>query len=240
MPKLQDKIAVITGASRGIGRSVAHAYAKQGARVVLIGRDVEGLEETDNLVQEAGGSATLVPLDLAKVDMIDTLAGELAKKFGRIDILVGNAATLGILSPLQDIKPRDFNHVMTVNCHAHWRLLRALHGGLRASRAGRVIFTTSGVTQFNPAYWGAYNISKSALESMAMTYANEIATTPIRVNLIDPGVIRTQLRAEAFPGENPMQHPSPDSVADLYVKLAMESCQTNGHKYHALDAARAA
>ncbi len=240
MKKLENKIAVITGASRGIGRAVAHAYAKQGARLVLIGRDVQGLEATDDLVQSAGGEATLVPLDLGKVDMIDTLAAELAKKFGKIDVLVGNAATLGVLTPIQDIKPRDFNHVMTVNCHAHWRLLRALHGGLLASSAGRVIFTTSGVTAFNPAYWGAYNISKSALESLAMTYANEIQSTNIRVNLIDPGVVRTQLRAEAFPGENPQMHPSPESICDLYVRLAMTECDSNGKKYFAQNASKAA
>jgi NAD(P)-dependent dehydrogenase (short-subunit alcohol dehydrogenase family) len=230
MKKLDGKIALITGASRGIGAAVAEAYARQGARLILVSRDVPGLESTDDRIQSVGGEATLVPFDLAKSEMIDTLATELAKKFGRIDIFVGNAATLGVLSPLQDTKPRDFNHVMAVNCHANWRLLRAIHGGLLASKNGRVIFTTSGVTAFNPAYWGAYNISKSALESLAMTYANETASTNIRCNLIDPGVVRTQMRAEAFPGENPATLPLPESIADLYVQLAMDSQTDTGLK----------
>ncbi len=240
MSRLKGKIALITGASRGIGRAVATAYAREGARLILLSRDVKGLEETDDLIQSTGAEATLVPHDLAKIEMIDTLASELAKKFGRLDILVGNAATLGVLSPLQDIKPRDFTNIMTVNTHANWRLLRALHGGLLASAAGRVIFTTSGVTEFNPAYWGAYNISKSALESLAQTYANEVQNTPIRVNMIDPGVVRTQLRAEAFPGEDPSKLPLPDSIAELYVSLAMDSCTSNGEKYYAQRQSKAA
>ncbi|TAH32803.1 MAG: SDR family NAD(P)-dependent oxidoreductase [Alphaproteobacteria bacterium] len=233
MKLLQDKIVLITGASRGIGRAVAVEFARQGARLILTGRDVPALEETDDLVQAAGGEATLVPLDLSKVEMIDTLAAELAKKFRRLDVFVGNAATLGILGPLHDTKPRDFTNVMTVNVHANWRLLRAMHGGLLSSKAGRVIFTTSGVTEFNPAYWGAYNISKSALESLAHTYANEVASTNIRVNLVDPGAVRTQMRAEAFPGENPMTLPPPESIAPLYVQLALDSCTSNGKKYYA-------
>jgi NAD(P)-dependent dehydrogenase (short-subunit alcohol dehydrogenase family) len=240
MKILENRIAVITGASRGIGRAVAVAYAQAGARLILLGRDVAALEETDDLVQAAGGEATLVPCDFGKPDVLDALAPEMAKKFGRVDIFVGNAATLGTLSPLADIKPRDFVNVMTVNCHAHWRLLRALHGGLLASPAGRVIFTTSGVTQFNPAYWGAYTISKSALEAMALTYAAEVKNTKIRCNLIDPGVVRTQLRAAAFPGENPDTLPLPETVADLYVNLASAQCAQNGERVCAADRAQAA
>lgn len=231
MTSLENKIAVITGASGAIGRAVAVAYARAGARLILLGRDVAALEATDDAVQASGGSATLVPCDLGKPELLDALAPELAKKFGRIDILVGNAATLGTLSPLHDIKPRDFTNVMTVNCHAHWRLLRALHGGLLASPSGRVIFTTSGVTAFNPAYWGAYTISKAALEAMAMTYANEVQNTPIRCNLVDPGIVRSKLRAEAFPGENPSLLPLPESIVDLYLKLASPNCPDNGQRF---------
>lgn len=231
--RLKDRIALITGASRGIGRAVAEAFAKEGARLILVSRDVPGLEATDDLVQKAGGEATLVPLDLGKIEMIDNLALEVAKKFGRLDVLVGNAATLGLLSPLHDIKPRDFNHVMTVNAHANWRLLRALHGGLLASPAGRVIFTTSGVTEFFPAYWGAYAISKAALEAMAQTYAQEVASTKIRVNLVDPGIVRTQMHAEAFPGKNPETLPPPETVVESYIRLAMAECNDNGKKVFA-------
>ena len=223
MKILENRIAVITGASRGIGRAVAVAYARAGARLILLGRDVAALEETDDLVQASGGEATLVPCDFAKPELLDAIAPELAKKFGRVDILVLNAATLGTLGPLWDCKPRDFTNVMTVNCHAHWRLLRALHGGLLASDAGRVIVTTSSVTQFHPAYWGAYT-----LEAMAMTYAAEVQNTKIRCNLIDPGIVRTQLRAAAFPGENPETLPLPETVVDLYLTLASPDYVQNG------------
>lgn len=228
MARLTDKIALITGASRGIGQAVAAAYAKEGARLILVGRDSEGLEETDDLVTAAGGQATLVPLDLTQHDMIDQLAAQIAQKFGRLDILIGNAAMLGTISPLHDIKPREFNQVMNLNLTANWRLLRAFHGGLLASKAGRVIFTTSGVASDMPAYWGGYAISKAALESLAKLYAHEVATTKIRVNVIDPGVCRTRLRAEAFPGENPEKLPLPDTITETYIRLAMDDITQNG------------
>lgn len=231
--RLKDRVALITGASRGIGAAVAEAYAREGARLILIGRDVEALEAADDRVRAAGGEATLVPLDLGKIDMIDQLAANIAQKFGRLDILVGNAGVLGTLSPLHDIKPRDFVNVMTVNVHANWRLLRAFHGGLLASPSGRVIFTTSGITQLHTAYWGAYAISKAALEEMARVYANEVATTKIRVNLIDPGVVRTDMRAEAFPGEDPSKLPPPESVVEEYIRAGMSEFSDNGARLKA-------
>jgi NAD(P)-dependent dehydrogenase (short-subunit alcohol dehydrogenase family) len=228
--RLQDRVALITGASRGIGAAVAEAYAREGAKLVLVSRDVEGLEQTDDRVRAAGGEATLVPLDLGKIDMIDQLAVNIAQKFGRLDILVGNAGSLGTLTPLQDIKPREFMEVMTVNLTANWRLLRAFHGGLLASPAGRVIFTTSGITKSNTAYWGSYAISKSALESMAQVYAHETATTKIRVNVIDPGAVRTNMRAEAFPGEDPSTLPTPESIVEEFIRAGMSDFVESGQR----------
>ncbi len=226
--RLKDKIALITGASRGIGAAVAEAYAREGARLILVSRSTEGLENTDDRVSAAGGQATLVPMDLTQFDQIDQLAVEISKKFGRLDILVGNAGDLGILSPLHDIKPRDFARVMAVNLESNWRLIRAFHRGLLASPAGRVIFTTSGVTQMQPAYWGTYAISKTALESLARVYAAEVASSNIRVNILDPGVCRTAMRAEAFPGEDPATLPPPESITEAFIRMALSETKDNG------------
>jgi NAD(P)-dependent dehydrogenase (short-subunit alcohol dehydrogenase family) len=226
--RLAGRVALITGASRGIGRAVAVAFAAEGAHVILIARTVGGLEETDDLVRRAGGAATLVPHDLALHAAIDELGARVAQRFGRLDVLVGNAAVLGVLGPLHHMDPEVFERVMAVNVTANWRLIRSFDPLLRLSDAGRAIFVTSGAARGATPYWGAYSASKAALEMLALTYAGEVRRTSIRVNLVDPGVVRTRMRAEAFPGENAKTLPPPESVAPAFVQLALPSCRRHG------------
>jgi NAD(P)-dependent dehydrogenase (short-subunit alcohol dehydrogenase family) len=226
--RLGGRVALVTGASRGLGAAVAEAFAAEGARVILLARTVKGLEEVDDRISAAGGSATLLPFDLRKTEKIAALAPAIAEKFGRLDILVGNAAILGNLSPVAQTDPKILQNVFKVNFLANWQLVRALDPLLRASGAGRVIFTTSGAARMHAPYWGAYASSKAALESMARAYAEEVAYSPLRVNIVDPGVLRTELRAEAFPGEDPLRLPPPQSAAETFVRLAMVDCADTG------------
>jgi NAD(P)-dependent dehydrogenase (short-subunit alcohol dehydrogenase family) len=196
---------------------------------VLIARTVGGLEEVDDAVQAAGaGPATLVPLDLRAVEAIDQLGASLHERFGRVDVLVGNAGVLGTLGPAGHIRPTDWAEVMDVNVTANWRLIRSLDPLLRRSAAGRAIFVTSGIAAQAKAYWGAYAVSKAALEMLVRTYAAEIAKTTVRANLLDPGVVRTALRARAFPGEDPATLRLPEAITDAFVALAEASCTGNG------------
>lgn len=231
--RLQGRLALVTGASRGIGAAVAERFAAEGAELILVARTVGGLEETDDRVRAAGGRAVLVPLDLLDGAAIDRLGATVAKRWGRLDILVGNAATLGTLSPLAHYGPETWERVIALNLTANWRLIRSFDALLRASDAGRVVFVTSGVAAGAIAYWGAYAASKAALESMARTYAAELRKTNVKVNLLDPGALRTRLRAEAFPGEDPMRRPAPESVAEAFVALAAPSCRKSGARVSA-------
>ena len=226
--RLHDRVALITGASRGIGAAVAERFAGEGAHVVLVARTVGGLEETDDRVRAAGGAATLVPLDLGDTTGIDRLGASIAERFGRLDILVGNAAVLGRLGPAAHMPPKTWDESVAVNLTANWRLIRAFDPLLRASDAGRVIFVSSGVTRGVFAYWSAYAATKAALESLAKTYAAEVETTPVRVNIVDPGTVRTQIRAEAFPGEDPMRLPAPEEITDVFVELGAAKCRRHG------------
>ncbi len=226
--RLSDRIALITGASRGIGAAVAKRFAAEGAHVVLVARTIGGLEEVDDAIRETNGKATLCPLDLAEVERIDDLGVSVAQRFGRLDVLVGNAGLLGTLSPLGHIDPKEWEKVMTVNVTANWRLIRSFDPLLRRSEAGRAIFVTSGVTRSVHPYWGAYAVSKAALEMMVRTYAGELNKTKIRANLVDPGAVRTRMRAQAYPHEDPMTLPAPEEIADAFVKLAMPSCKRQG------------
>ena len=225
---LADKIALITGASRGIGAAVAVRFAGEGAHLVLAARTVGGLEEVDDAVRAVGGSATLVPVDLRDFTKIDELAAKLFDRWGRLDILVGNAAEFGVFSPLGHIDPGTWTEVVDLNLTANWRLIRAMDPLLRAAPAGRAIFVTSGVARGVFPYWGAYAVSKAGLEMLVKIYAGEIAKTRVRVNLIDPGIVRTRLRARAFPGEDPGRLPSPKSVADAFLALALPEYTRNG------------
>jgi NAD(P)-dependent dehydrogenase (short-subunit alcohol dehydrogenase family) len=230
-PPLADRIALVTGASRGIGYAAALALAKAGARIVAVARTVGGLEELDDGIRAAGSAATLVPLDLKDYAGIDRLAPALHERFGRLDVLVGNAGILGPLSPLGHVEPAAWNDVMAVNVTANWRLIRVLDPLLRCSEAGRVVFVSSGVAAEATAYWGPYAASKAALEVLARTYAAETATSKVRVNVLVPGPIRTRMRAQAFPGEDPMVLETPDKVADKIVELCLPSLQENGMIY---------
>ena len=222
--RLAGRIAVVTGASRGIGAAVARRFAAEGAHVVLIARTVGALEEIDDAVRAAGGAATLVPLDLRDLDRIDPLGPSLYQRFKKLDILVANAGLLGTLGPLAHHDARLWDDVFKVNLTANWRLIRTLEPLLRLSDAGRAIFLTSGAAQMAQAYWGAYSTAKAALEVMVKTWAAELVKTKIRVNLLSPGPIRTAMRAEAFPGEDPFSLRPPEAILQSFVDLAAPDC----------------
>ena len=230
-PPLADRIALVTGASRGIGYASALALAKAGAHIIALARTVGGLEELDDAIKALGGSATLVPLDLRDYAGIDRLGLALHERFGRLDVLVGNAGILGALSPLDHVEAKAWDEVMAVNVTANWRLIRALDRLLRSSDAGRVVFLSSGVAALALAYWGPYAVSKAALEALARTYAAETATTNLRVNVFTPGPIRTRIRAQAFPGEDPTTLETPDRPAEKIVDLCLPSMQESGKLY---------
>ncbi|HEX9752836.1 MAG TPA: SDR family NAD(P)-dependent oxidoreductase [Methyloceanibacter sp.] len=219
--RLKDRIALITGASRGIGRAVGLAFAREGAHVLLLARTRKALEEVDDRIRAGGNKATLIPLDLADGQAIDALGPSLYERFGRLDVLVGNAAILGRLSPLPHIPAEHWERSFAVNVTANWRLIRTLDPLLRRSDAGRVIFVTSGVARSARAYWAPYSVSKAALEALAKTYANETGDSPIKVNLVDPGATATRMRAEAYPGEDQSTLRRPEDVAEAFVPLAM-------------------
>lgn len=228
---LADCIALVTGASRGIGAATALSLAAAGAHVVALARTIGGLEELDDQIRDLGGSATLVPLDLKDFDGIDRLGGALNDRYRRLDILVGNAGILGPLSPLGHVDPTAWDEVMAINVSANFRLVRSMDPLLRRSRAGRVVFITSGVAATARAYWGPYAVSKAALEVLARTYASETATTAVRVNLVNPGPIRTKMRAQAMPGEDPTTLAPPDGVAEKIVELCLPDLSANGKLY---------
>jgi NAD(P)-dependent dehydrogenase (short-subunit alcohol dehydrogenase family) len=226
--RLKHRIALITGASRGIGRAVAERFAREGAHVLLIARTREALEQVDDTIKAQGGTATLVPLNLMHGPKIDALGPALYERFGRLDILVGNAGILGRLSPLPHIPSQHWEQVMRVNVTANWRLIRTLDPLLRRSDAGRVIFVTSGVAQSARAYWAPYSVSKAALDCLAKTYANETSDSAIKVNVIDPGATATRMRAEAYPGEDQSKLRTPEQVAEAFVPLAMPDFTETG------------
>ncbi|MEN8236018.1 MAG: SDR family NAD(P)-dependent oxidoreductase [Pseudomonadota bacterium] len=228
--RLQDKLALITGAANGIGAAVARAYAQAGARLILLDCDLEGLERSDDRCKALGAAVTLVQLDLQEGAKIDALGVEVAGRFGRLDILVGNAAVLGVLGPTAHMEPKVWEQVMAVNVNANWRLLHAFDALLQKSPMGRAIFTTSYITEHVKAYWSAYATSKVALNRLVQTYATETQNIApnLRVNLVDPGIVRTKLRAEAMPGEDPQTLPAPEDVVDVFVELAVPNCQQHG------------
>ena len=226
--RLSGRIALITGASRGIGAAVAKHFAAEGAHVILTARTTGGLEEIDDAIRAARGQATLVPMDLLEAEKIDQLGVAIAQRFGRLDVLVGNAGRLGALTPMSHIDPAQWDRTMGVNLTANWRLIRILEPLLRLSPAGRAIFVTSGAAHGVHPYWGAYAISKAALEAMVQTWAGELNKTNLRVNLLDPGILRTRLRAEAYPGEDPQTLKPPEHVTEAFVRLAMASDTRHG------------
>ena len=228
---LAGRVALVTGASRGIGAATALALAGAGAHVVAVARTVGGLEELDDAVRSRGGSATLVPLDVTDGAGLARLAEALGERWGRLDILVGNAALLGPSSPLDHITPGDWERVMKVNVTANWQLICVIDALIRRSDAGRAVFVTSGVTHGIRAYLGLYTTSKAALEALARTWAAETQTTPVRVNLFNPGPTRTRMRAQLMPGEDPMTLPTPEEVAGRILELCLPACSETGRFY---------
>lgn len=227
-PRLAGRLALVTGATRGIGRAVALAYAREGAHLILVGRTAGALEETDDEIRSLGGTATLLTLDLKQHDKIDALGPTIYQRWNKLDILVGNAGVLGPLSPLGHITAEAWNEVMEINLTANWRLIRTLDPLLRRSDAGRAIFVSSGAAVSRAAYWGPYAVSKAGLEALVVTYAHEVENTPVRANLINPGPTRTNMRAKAFPGENAASLKTPESITPTFVRLAEPACTDNG------------
>lgn len=228
LKRLEGRIALVTGASKGVGRAIAMAYAAEGAHIIAIARDTAGLESLDDAINGLGGSATLVPMDLTEWAAIDGLAAPLLERYGRLDALVGNAGMLGQLSPMGHFPPDVWEQAFKLNVHANWRLIRALDPLLRASDAGRVLFVTSGITRVASPFWGLYGATKAALEKMAETYAVEMKQTKVRVNVINPGPTRTAMRAGAFPGEDPMTLPAPEEIMEGFIQAVMPQFDGNG------------
>jgi NAD(P)-dependent dehydrogenase (short-subunit alcohol dehydrogenase family) len=228
---LTDKIALVTGASRGIGAALALQLAEAGAHVVAVARTVGGLEELDDKIKAIGGSATLVPLDIKDMDGIARLALALYERFGRLDVMVGNAGILGVLSPLPHVEPKDFDNIFAVNVTANWQLIRTMDPLLRAAPAGRAVFVTSALSWAGRAYTGVYGASKAALDALARTYAAETATTNVKVNLFSPGPTRTRMHASGWPGVDPDTLPPPEDVAKAIVPLCTAACAETGKMY---------
>ena len=227
-PSLTSRIAVVTGASRGIGYATARALAKAGAHIVAVARTQGGLEELDDEIRKDGGSATLVPLSMTDSDGIARLGAALHERHGKIDILVGNAGVAGPSSPLGHVDLKPWNEVIAVNLTANFQLIRCMEPLLRASDAGRAVFITAGSAQRAPGYRGPYAASKAALETLVRVWAAETASTPIRVNLFSPGPIRTRMRAVVFPGEDPMTLDTPEQAAELIVPMCAPEWNETG------------
>ncbi|MEM8749553.1 MAG: SDR family NAD(P)-dependent oxidoreductase [Pseudomonadota bacterium] len=229
---LDGRIALVTGASRGIGYQTALGLAKAGAHVIALARTVGGLEELDDEINAIGGSATLVPVDITDFDALDRLGASIHERWGRLDILIGNAGELGVATPLAQLKPSVFEEVFAVNVTANFRLLRSLDPLLKASDAGRALFVTSGAAKRSRAYLGPYAASKAALERMIEAYARENKQTSVNANLIDPGTLRTKMRALYKPGEDPTTVTEPAAIADTMVRLVAPSNTHNGGCYN--------
>ena len=224
----KNRIALVTGASRGIGRAAALALAKAGAHVVAVARTSGALEELDDVIQKAGGAATLVPLDLKDGEGIDRMGAALFERWGRLDALLGNAGVLGQVTPLAHLEPKVWDELLAVNVTANYRLIRSLDPLLRQSDAGRALFISSDVARTHMPFFGGYSMSKAALESIVLTYAAECKDTRVKVNLFNPGPTRTGMRAQAFPGEDPAILPPPDAHVPTILELLSPSCARHG------------
>jgi NAD(P)-dependent dehydrogenase (short-subunit alcohol dehydrogenase family) len=229
--QLENRVAVVTGASRGLGRAIALKLAAEGAHIVATARTQGGLEELDDEIRDIGGTATLVPADIKDFAAIDRLGAAIFERWKKLDILIGNAGVLGKLTPLGHLDPKVFDDAMAVNITANYRLVRSLDPLLRASDAGRAVFITSGLAHKCFAYWGAYSISKAALEALVKTYAAENESTAIRANCFSPGPTRTKMRATAMPGEDPDTLPSAEEVAAQVIPMCLSSFTDNGAVY---------
>ncbi len=225
---LQGKVALVTGASRGLGFATALHLAKAGAHIIVTARTKGGLEELDDEVKAAGSTATLVPMNITDLDAIDRLGAAIFERHKKLDILVGNAGTLGKLTPLAHVEPKVWDDALTINLTSNYRLIRSMDALLQAAPAGRAVFVTSGLAQKCWPFWGTYSIGKAALEAMMKTYAAEVATTKMRVNCFSPGPTRTKMRATAMPGEDPETLPTADEVAAQILPMCMDDFNDNG------------
>jgi NAD(P)-dependent dehydrogenase (short-subunit alcohol dehydrogenase family) len=228
---LSDRIALVTGASRGIGAELALQLAEAGAHVVAVARTVGGLEELDDRIKAVGGSATLVPVDMKDMDGIARLALALHERYGRLDIMIGNAGTLGSLSPLGHVEPKDWDNLMTVNLTANWQLIRTMDPLLKAAPAGRAVFISSALAFLGRAYTGPYAASKAALNALVQVYAAETATTNVKVNAFNPGPTRTKMYLSGWPGVDQNTLNAPEDVAKAIVQLCLPSCSESGKVY---------
>jgi NAD(P)-dependent dehydrogenase (short-subunit alcohol dehydrogenase family) len=228
---LKGRLALVTGASRGIGRATAVALAEAGAHVVALARTVGALEDLDDEIRAKGGTASLVPLDIKDGEGIDRLGYTLFERYGKLDILIGNAGALGSISPLGHLEPKDWDNVFAVNVTANWRLIRSFDPLLRKSDAGRAIFITSGAAWKSIAYWGLYATTKAALNSLVATYAAETVNSAVRANLFSPGPVRTHMRAAAMPGEDANTLPHPTTIAPSILLLASPELTETGQIY---------
>jgi len=216
---LEGKIALVTGASRGIGYFTALELAKAGAHVIACARTVGGLEDLDDAIKAIGGSATLVPFDLADMEAIDRLGGSIFERWGKLDILVANAGVLGVISPIGHVEAKTFEKVMNINVNATWRLIRSVDPLLTRAEAGRAVILSSAAAHKCRPFWGPYSASKAAVEALARTWAGESQSTPLRITSVDPGATRTAMRAQAVPGEDPASLPHPSEVAKAILPL---------------------
>jgi NAD(P)-dependent dehydrogenase (short-subunit alcohol dehydrogenase family) len=226
--RLEGKVALVTGASRGLGFATAVHLAKAGAHIVATARTKGGLEELDDAVKAVGSKATLVPMNLTDFDAVDRLGASIFERFKTLDILIGNAGTLGKLTPLAHLDPKVWDDSLAINLTANYRLIRSMDMLLQAAPHGRAVFVTSGRAQKCLPYWGTYAIGKAALETLMKTYASEVATTNLRVNCFSPGATRTKMRATAMPGEDPETLPSADEVAAQILPMCMPEFSDNG------------
>jgi len=225
---LSGRIALVTGASRGIGYFLAKELAACGAHVVAVARTVGGLEELDDEIKAAGGEATLVPLDLADMAGIDRLGGAIHERWGKLDILYANAGILGVVAPIGHVEAKVFEKVMALNVTSVWRLIRSVDPLLRSSDAGRAIIMSSGAAHSARAFWGPYAASKAAVEALARSWADETKNMPLRINAVNPGATRTAMRAQAMPGEDPETLPHPSEVAERILPLASPDLTQTG------------
>ncbi len=229
--RLEGRIAVVTGASRGIGYQAALGFANEGAHVIAVARTVGGLEELDDQIKVSGGSATLVPMDLSDSDAIDRLGAAIHQRWGKLDILLANAGVLGLVTPLAHLDVKVWNEVFAVNVTANWRLIRSLESLLKKSDAARALFLTSGAVEKCRPFVGPYTASKAALEAMVKTWANEMEKTGICANLVNPAIVRTAMRARYVPGEDPLTVPLPQSIVPDLIDLATDETTQTGRIY---------
>lgn len=230
MAELDGKVVLVTGASRGLGYQAALEAARRGAHVIAIARTVGGLEDLDDDIKKLGGSTTLVPLDLRDYEAIDRLGLSIFQRWGRLDGLVANAGLLGTITPLAHLDPKDFEQAFGLNVTANYRLIRSLDALLRQSEAGRAVFLSSGVIRGVRPFWGLYSASKAALEVMVRSYADELSVSKAKANIFDPGRMRTQMRAKAYPGEDPDTLPHPSAAAPALIDMIMPGYDLNGQR----------